>query len=330
MPIVVVCDYLHVMTGRSSVDEPLRYLQAIVEHGNLTRAAESLFITQPALSRYLGRIERSVGALLIDRSTQPLQLTVEGERYHEYLVAAQRLRASLDHDLADMSRRSGTSVRLGTTSWRSESLLPRVIPAILEEHPDLQVSFFGLSNADLMSRVRSKSIDLAVMSSVHAGIGVQFQKVTEEEFVVAGAELRHVAPALRDVPNGGSITAAQLKPVLQSQRLILMNADHNIGAVIRDFITRLGVTLRHVISSNSISACVELASRSVGVTFVPTLAVLRPGIPDLPYFRVRGADLTQDVGLAWPADAEPKGAVAVLADALSAQIRADHEAAQPV
>src|SRR5699024_4278873 len=130
------------------MDESLRYLNAIIEHGNFTRASESLFISQPALSRFVARMEQSEGIRILDRSSQPLSLTQEGKRYYEYLTAIGRLHRQLESDLSDMSQMSDETIRLGATRWRSQLLLPQVLPGVLQNHPNLMVSFFGLSNSD--------------------------------------------------------------------------------------------------------------------------------------------------------------------------------------
>lgn len=306
------------------MDESLRYLRAIIDQGNLTRAAETLFISQPALSRYVSRLERSVGVVLIDRTTQPVALTPEGHRYYEYLIGVNRLRTRMETDLSDMSQIAGATVRLGATTWRSEILLPRALPTMLQKHPELQISFFGLSNADLMGLVRSKNLDLAVMSAVRAGVGIDFHKITEEEVIVAGEILNDLPGDVGSLPSGSSVPAARLKPILQSQRLILMHPDHNLGAIVRDFLTRLGVKPRRVINGSSVSAGVQLSSHSAGLTFVPIQAVIREGYPNVPFLRVQEADLVQTVGLAWPSDAKPRGVVAELAEVLEGELLLEH------
>lgn len=312
------------------MDDSLRYLRAIIDHGNLTRAAETLFISQPALSRYISRLERSVGVVLIDRVTQPVTLTPEGHRYLEYLAGVNRLRTRMEAELSDMSQIAGETVRLGATTWRTEILLPKVLPMMLQKRPELQISFFGMSNADLMGLVRSKNLDLAVMSAVRAGVGIDFRKITEEEVIVAGAILNDLPGDLGALPSGSIVPAARLKPILQRRRLILMHPDHNLGAIVRDFLTRLGVKPRRVINSSSVSAGVELSSRSAGLTFVPIQAVIREGHPNVPFLRVQEADLVQTVGLAWPSDAVPRGAVAELAEVIEQELLLEHEEYQSV
>ena len=57
------------------------YLQAVVEEKNITRAAEKLFISQPALTSYINKIENYYGVKLFNRSQNPITLTYAGEQF---------------------------------------------------------------------------------------------------------------------------------------------------------------------------------------------------------------------------------------------------------
>ena len=67
------------------------YFLTIAEVGNLTKAAQILYTTQPALSQYLKRLEKSLGVELFDRSTSPLKLTFTGERYYRHVLQLQKM-----------------------------------------------------------------------------------------------------------------------------------------------------------------------------------------------------------------------------------------------
>ena len=60
-------------------DRALEYIQAVLEEGSVTRAAKRLFLAQPSLSQYLGRVEKNLGAEIFERSTSPVRLTAAGE-----------------------------------------------------------------------------------------------------------------------------------------------------------------------------------------------------------------------------------------------------------
>src|ERR1700736_851018 len=85
----------------------IRYLPAVAEHRNFTRAAEALHVSQPALSQQIRQLEETLGVLLFDRSGRAIQLTDAGHAYVEY---ARRALRELDagqraiHDVRDLSR----------------------------------------------------------------------------------------------------------------------------------------------------------------------------------------------------------------------------------
>lgn len=295
----------------------LRYLQTIVEYGSMTQAASVLFISQPALSRYITRLEESVGVKLIDRTVEPLILTPEGHRYTDYLQASEKLRISMEADIQGMKQMSGETVSLGATEWRTLALMPRVLPKMLEIRQDLRIDIHGMSNADLLAGVRSKKLDLAVMYAARAGIGVHFQKIADEHVLIVGDA---VSKLFAGRERGAAVSATRLKSFLQNERLILMHQDRNIGAVSRDFLTKLGVRPRRVMNINNVMTMVDLAVAGMGVTFAAESMTGRAEYSDIPYVRVEHADLVQEIGLAWPSDQEPIGAVKDLADLLTCEI----------
>ena len=85
----------------------LRYLIAVAEHGNFTRAAEALHVSQPALSQQILQMENRLGVVLLDRSGRTVTVTDAGQAY---MVHARRALSELElgrraiHDVRDLSR----------------------------------------------------------------------------------------------------------------------------------------------------------------------------------------------------------------------------------
>ncbi len=109
----------------------LRYLIAVAERGNFTRAAEDLHISQPTLSQQIRQLERAVGVQLLDRTGRTVQLTDAGAVYTEH---ARRALRDLDaaeravHDVQDLSR---GHLRLGVTPTFTAYLIG---PLVAELH----------------------------------------------------------------------------------------------------------------------------------------------------------------------------------------------------
>lgn len=306
------------------MDESLRYLLAIVEHGNLSKAARGLFISQPALSRYVSRLESTLGTKIIERSSRPLALTPAGQRYCAYLQSVERLRAALETDLESLGQGEWDSVRLGITSWRSSALLPEVLPDVLMRLPELKITLLEGSNSQLHAGLRSKKLDLAVMNSFHEGLGMHFEAVTTERIALVGRDLPGVISQSNGSPDASHLDPTLVKVALQRSRLLLLHPEHHLGAISRDFLTSLGVHNARVIETQNIMTAIRLASRGVGLAFAPEGAVYSAESNGAPYVHIRHPGLVREVGLAWPLGVEPTASVLALAQAFRVQL-ASHE-----
>src|SRR5690242_5133471 len=117
-----------------NVDE-LRWFVAVADIGRVTRAAEELHISQPALSRALARMQRELGVALFDRRGRNLHLNRYGELY---LTHARRALAELDSGGRAVEELAGAEhgvVSLGFAPTLSTWLVPALVSAFRNEHP---------------------------------------------------------------------------------------------------------------------------------------------------------------------------------------------------
>lgn len=303
----------------ANMDDALRYVLAVVEHGNLSRAAEAQLISQPALSRYIGRLEKQVGAKLVNRDARPVTLTTEGLRYRDYLMSVEQLRTAMQSDIEGMSQNKSEYIQLGASVWRSSTILPDVIADVLKRRPDLHINIFEGSNSQINAGLRARKLDIAVLNSTYAGAGVNYTAVATESIVLAGRALPAGALQWVEKPSKRNDLMKYIRTFLCDKRLILLHPDHHMGGVSRDFLSSINIDFSKSINTHNIITAVRLAARGVGLVLAPEGAVREH--PDLPYVRI-GDNLTQSVGVAMPVGFEPSKGVQALADTLAPAIRA--------
>src|SRR6185436_19518971 len=110
----------------------IEYFAVVAEHRHVGRAAEALGLSQPALSRSLTRLERSLETKLFTRTPKGVELTVVGTAF---LSHAQRLRLSLDeneHEVHDPTKGRAAQLRVGANSHPVEHVLPATIETLLD------------------------------------------------------------------------------------------------------------------------------------------------------------------------------------------------------
>ena len=156
------------------------YFLTIAEVGNLTKAAQILYTTQPALSQYLKRLEKSLGVELFDRSTSPLKLTFTGERYYRHVLQLQKMDKELLKEFHDIKNDICGRLRLGIALWRGACLLPEVYPEFHEKYPGIEIELFEGRSNQLEAALLHDNIYLAVMNLPH---NLNYGKLTCEKII---------------------------------------------------------------------------------------------------------------------------------------------------
>jgi DNA-binding transcriptional LysR family regulator len=159
----------------------LRALAAIGDHRSITAAAQTLHVTQPALSRTLEQLERRLGVLLVERTTRHVALTDAGHRLWEH---SHRILTSLDTALAEAVQPQ--PVRL-TFAWAALGRF--TIPFLRSwraEHPDVLVRI--RRSDDPEAALRRGEADVAVLRTEPSQAGIDHVALIEEPRVAAVAD----------------------------------------------------------------------------------------------------------------------------------------------
>ena len=161
----------------------VRYWVAVAEEGNITRAAERLHISQPALSAAVRQLEAQLGVALLDRSDRVLRVTPAGRRLQEegrgLLAEADRVFDAV-RDRAPVGR-----LRAGLTPTARYGLGPELLAACAERAPGVMLYPQEETTGALLREVRSGRLDLAVLFCAPGSYdGVELEVVRVEPAVV--------------------------------------------------------------------------------------------------------------------------------------------------
>jgi len=140
-------------------------LEAIAEHRSFTKAAETLFTTQPAVSRQIAALERELAASLVVRDSRKVVLTAAGAALVEH---ARTLLPAIDaaaREVAAHGAPDGGSVRLGAVPSAITSFIPAAIEALRADRPRVSVRIDEGWGEELVVRTTRGTLDLAVVSA---------------------------------------------------------------------------------------------------------------------------------------------------------------------
>src|SRR3954469_19092346 len=163
----------------------LEYFAAVARHRHFTRAAEALYVTQPALSQQIRRLEAELGLALFRRTSKGVELTPAGA---DLLVHAEKVLAEVAAARAEMDRHTGVSrgvARVAATAADAPRL-PEALASFHTEHPGIQIALRQGSAGEGVGGVRRGAVDVAVLALAGAPpAGVEAHPLTDEPLRVA-------------------------------------------------------------------------------------------------------------------------------------------------
>jgi DNA-binding transcriptional LysR family regulator len=140
----------------------LRHARALAEHGHFGRAARSLGLTQPALSRSIAELERQAGTQLFDRRHSGIEPTDMGrlllDRAAELLTRA----VDLGREMASLQGRGAGALRVGAGTYPAAMVVGDALGALLRLHPDVEVRVVEDNVFNLVPLLRRRELDLVI------------------------------------------------------------------------------------------------------------------------------------------------------------------------
>ena len=256
----------------------LEYLVAVGEQRHFGKAADVCNVSQPTLSTQLKKLEQELGVALIERNPRHVMLTAAGERVAErarvILDEAATIRA-VAHQANDPE---GGTVRMGLFPTLAPYLLPHVVPALHDRYPNIELLLIEEKTETLLERLRTGSLDVAVLALPVHGDHLEQQKLFTEDFVLA-------------VPTGHPLaaTGGLVDPsVLAGEQVLLLEEGHCLRDQALSVCRLTGASERRGFRATSLETLRQMVAAGVGITLLPELAV-QPPVP--PSDRHRAAAL---------------------------------------
>lgn len=137
-----------------------KYIYQVYCEGSFSKAAQQLFVTQPALSLAIQRVEQQIEMPLFDRSSRPLALTAAGQVYIDAIKKEMILEQDLKRQLGDIRDRNTGSLRLGGSHYINAYILPEILAGFQAEYPGIQIALQENDSAELAQMLTGKELDL--------------------------------------------------------------------------------------------------------------------------------------------------------------------------
>jgi DNA-binding transcriptional LysR family regulator len=150
----------------------MEYVYAVYQKKSFSKAAESLHVSQPALSTAIRKIESELQLQLFDRSSSPINLTPAGRYYIESIEKIMRVEADMREYFARLAREQRTVINVGTASFFCSYVLPELAEEFKREHPEVAINLMEANSSEFAGLFASDVLDLCVsVDELNAGAG---------------------------------------------------------------------------------------------------------------------------------------------------------------
>ncbi|WP_026197760.1 transcriptional regulator CynR [Sciscionella marina] len=237
----------------------LRYLLAVAEHANFTRAAEALRVSQPTLSQQIGQLERALGAPLLDRTGKTVRLTDTGETYLRYVRAALRDLAAGERAVADVQDLTSGHLRLAMTPTFTAYLLGPVLTAFHEHHPGLSLDVREFTQDHIEAALLADELDLGIAFRGPHPSGIESTELYEESLDLV------VGPHHPYAGRTGSLPVSEVS----SNRLALLSTEFATRREIDAYFAEHRTQTHLAVEANSVTALTEAVGHTELATILP-------------------------------------------------------------
>jgi DNA-binding transcriptional LysR family regulator len=168
-------------------DRRLQVFHAVAKHLSFTKAAETLFMTQPAVTFQIKQLEEHLNTRLFDRAQGRISLTPAGQVALEYAERILALSAELDARLRDMGGQAAGPLVIGASMTIGEYVLPELIGGFKARFPAVLPTLYVGNSEAVQERVAERTLDLGFIESGSPLSSLQSEVLCEDELQVVCA-----------------------------------------------------------------------------------------------------------------------------------------------
>ena len=275
--------------------------RAVAEQHSFRKAAEELYLTQPAVSLQIKALEEEIGVQLFDRSGSQIALTEAGEILLNYSRRANALLVQAQQEIAALSGEHAGNLALGASTTIAQYVLPRLLGEFSKAYPRVHLTMISGNTEQIVDAVEEQTIELGLIEGPARNRNVKTEPFLADELVLI-VPSAHEWSELKSIPCS-EIAAA---PLLLRERG--SGTRRVVEMALESQCVKLS-SLQIVMELDSTEAIKSAVEAGLGVGFVSRWAIAKDLRLDNSFKIVEVKDLRirREFQLVYPAGPEPQG-----------------------
>lgn len=266
--------------------QQIQYFQVVARVQHITRAAEILSISQPALSRSIARLEEELEVPLFEREGRTIKLNHYGKLFLERADRILKEYQEVKQEIQDLLNPEYGEISFGFMPTLGTYLIPDLISSFRATYSKIDFRFKQNANDSLIKQLKSNEIDFCLVSSIEPNTKVKWIELWKEEIFL-------IVPSNHRLSTYESITLNEI----ENEAFVLLERGNGLRGIADQLFSESGITPNITFEGEEVHTVVAFVAAGLGVTFIPDFK----GVDwdKVSRVRIRSHKCQRVIGLAW-------------------------------
>ena len=233
-----------------------RIFYTVAEAGNISRAARELYISQPAISKAISKLETSLNTTLFIRNSRGVTLTNEGHILYEYVHTAFDALGKGELELTRIQELGIGHIRIGVSTTLCKYILLPYLKSFIAQHPHIKITIENQSSAQTVNMLEHQNIDVGVIARPKTLKNLSFHPVVDIEdiFVASPSYLNNLQ--LREGNN---------TDIFSTGTIMLLDQKNMTRHFIDSYLNEEQIQIEHLLEVSTMDLLIEFAKIGLGI-----------------------------------------------------------------
>lgn len=256
----------------------MEYIYTVYQEGSFTRAAEKLYISQPALSLTIKKVENEIGYPIFERSGKNVSPTPLGARCIKFIEDIIRLKTRLSVEIDDILKLKNGKISIGSTEFVVQRILPDILKNFKAKYPEIEISVVADGSGELEMKLENDEVDIIIDNATVFIDGYKYIPLLDEQILLAvPREL-----SLNDEHKSRQLSAERIKAgdfsidpslkidleIFRTQRFIFLSRGSKLRQLASQIFDEAKIIPNLSMEFNRISTAISYAEAGFGLCFI--------------------------------------------------------------
>lgn len=277
--ILEVAEVLNTMT-----DKELLYIVTIAEQHSITKAAESLYVSQPSLSQIISKLELDLGQKLFIRTSHGLYPTKSGEKYLSTAYLILKKYKDFQNEISDMNNLMNGKLVIGISNSLGSIILPDVLSSFSRQYPNIQVVYKENNSTELEKMLISGKIDIGIMHFQNHNIELDYEPICNDPFLFV---IHKDHPINMNLKANSSKSKYIDLSLFANENFISVPPQQRIRQVTNNILNKVNIDPPFIFTAKNFETAKRLINKNLGVGIFPKQYLHSfSGKMDLDYYHI--------------------------------------------